>query len=343
MTSTEIPFLEACRGQVPATTPIWIMRQAGRILQPYRKLRQNHGAISTLFNTPELATEITLMPIEMLGVDAAILFTDLVTPLAALGCEYTYAPGPVFSSPTRTTAGIAALRPVVPEEDLGFVLETVRMVRRALPPSIPLIGYAGAPFTLATWIVEGGSSKDFPAFRGMIHKDPALAHQLLDKLSDLVADFLQAQIAAGAQAVQLFDTSVGLLSPSQFGEFALPYLQRICARIAPLNTPIIYFSLAANHNFSHFKQVGADVLGLDWRIEMKHAQTQFDDIMPFQGNLDPCVLYGSEESIINEAHRILQQAKGHPHIFNLGHGVFPDTPYENVKLLVDTVHQFADK
>lgn len=319
------------------------MRQAGRILKPYRELRQQHGQISTLFNTPDLATEITLMPIEMLGVDAAILFTDLVTPLAALGCEYTYAPGPVFARPTRTAADIAALRTVVPEEDLGFVLETVRLVRQALPPAVPLIGYAGAPFTLASWLVEGGTSKDFPAFRGMLYSDPELAHKLLNLLCDLVADFLRAQIEAGAQALQIFDTSIGLLSPSQFAEFALPYLQRICRQLAPLNTPIIYFPLAASHNLPQFSQVGADVLGLDWRTDFSLARTYVGNIMPLQGNLDPCVLYGSEDCIIAEAQRILEQAQGHPHIFNLGHGVYPDTPYENVKLLVETVHQFVNR
>ena len=343
MTTTQIPFLQACNGRVPATTPIWIMRQAGRILKPYRELRHRHGSISTLFNTPELATQITLMPIDMLGVDAAILFTDLVTPLAALGCEYTYAPGPVFSRPIRTAAEIAALRPVDPEENLGFVLETVRMVRKALPTGVPLIGYAGAPFTLATWMVQGGTSKDFPAFRGMLHNDPLLAHDLLDKLGRLVADFLQAQIEAGAQVVQIFDTSAGLLSPRQFEEFALPNLQRICQHLAPMNTPIIYFPLAAAHNISYFSKVGANVIGLDWRLDFNQAQTHLGSSIPLQGNLDPCVLYGTEATIVAETHRILQSAKGHPHIFNLGHGVFPDTPYENVKLLVDTVHQFTNE
>ena len=343
MPTTEIPFLQVCNGKIPAKTPIWIMRQAGRILKPYRELRQHHGSISTLFNTPELATEITLMPVDMLGVDAAILFTDLVTPLAALGCDFTYDPGPVFSQPIRSAADIAALRPVAPEEDLDFVLDTVRMVRRALPETVPLIGYAGAPFTLASWIVEGGSSKDFPAFRGMIHSDPALAHNLLDKLTVLVTDFLRAQIDAGAQAVQIFDTSAGLLSTSQYAEYALPYLQRICRQLAPHRTPIIYFPLAANHNIAQFSQAGADVIGLDWRMDLEQARTHLGESTPLQGNLDPCALYGTEESIVAETNRILESSKDRPHIFNLGHGVFPDTPYENVKLLVETVHQFSNK
>lgn len=318
------------------------MRQAGRILKPYRELRQRHGSLLTLFKTPELAAEITLMPVDLLGVDAAILFTDLVTPLEALGCELTYAPGPIFDHPIRSAADIDGLRnPVVLEDDLAYVLETARLARSALPPAVPLIGYAGGPFTLATWLVEGGHAKDFPAFRRMIHSNPDLARRLLDLLSDLVDRFLCAQIEAGAQAVQIFDTSIGLLSPTQFNEFALPYVQRVCRSLASLNAPIIYFPLAGAQNLSCFGRVGAHVLSLDWRIDLDAAYELFGDSMPLQGNLDPCALYGSEASIAAAAQRVLEQGRGRPHIFNLGHGVYPDTPYEKVKLLVDVVHQFA--
>lgn len=319
------------------------MRQAGRILKPYRALRQRHGSLLTLFKTPELAAEITLMPVDLLGVDAAILFTDLVTPLEALGCELTYAPGPVFARPVRSAADVNGLRNPVPEDDLAYVLEAARLAHNALPPVVPLLGYAGGPFTLATWLVEGSHAKDFPAFRRMIHSDPDLAHRLLDLLSDLVGRFLRAQIKAGAQAVQLFDTSIGLLSPAQFKEFALPYVQRVCRRLAPLNAPIIYFPLAGAQHLSCFGRVGAHVLSLDWRIDLDAAYGLFGDAMPLQGNLDPCALYGSDASLAAAAQRILAQGwgRGRPHIFNLGHGVYPDTPYEKVKLLVDAVHQFG--
>lgn len=317
------------------------MRQAGRILKPYRQLRQRHRSLLTLFKTPELAAEITLMPVELLGVDAAILFTDLVTPLEALGCELTYAPGPVFSRPIRSAADIASLRNPVPEDDLAYVLEAARLVRDALPPTVPLIGYAGGPFTLATWLVEGGHAKDFPAFRRMLHSNPALAHRLLDLLSELASRFLRAQIAAGAQAVQIFDTSIGLLSPAQFNEFALPYLQRVCRSLAALDAPVIYFPLAGAQNLPSFGRVGAHVLSLDWRIDLAAAYGLFGNTMPLQGNLDPCALYGSAASIAGAAQRILEQGRGRPHIFNLGHGVYPDTPCEKVKALVEAVHQFA--
>ena len=342
MSNNVAPFLQACQGRVTQNTPIWIMRQAGRILKPYRDLRQEHGSILKLFTTPELAAEITLMPIEMLGVDAAILFTDLVTPLEPLVGGLSYDPGPVFADPIRSATQIDTLRTITPEEDLKYVLDTAQLVRQALPPTVPLIGYAGGPFTLATWIVEGSSSKDFPAFRRMIHGDPILAHKLLDKLSDLVINFLRAQIAAGAQAVQIFDTSIGLLSPEQFAEFALPYLKRICHSLAPLDTPVIYFPLAAAQSLTYFGQVGAQVLGLDWRIDLTQARAQFGDAITLQGNLDPCILYGSEDSIVTATQGILEKTKGRPHIFNLGHGVFPDTPYEKVKLLVETVQKFAN-
>ena len=343
MDNTQSPFLMACLGQVPDTTPIWIMRQAGRILQPYRELRRRHNSISTLFNSPELAADITLMPIDLLGVDAAILFTDLPTPLAALGCEFTYDPGPIFARPVRTAAEVTALRQVDPEADLGFVLETVRLVRKRLPASVPLIGYAGGPFTLAAWLVEGHSSKDFPALRGMLHADPDLAHELFERLTDLVCNYLEAQIRAGAQAVQIFDTSVGLLSPAQYDTFALPYLQRICKHLSPLTIPIIYFPLAAAQSLSRFSKVGATVLSIDWRTDLDVARASFGANFPLQGNLDPCSLYGTEESMIAAVQRILAQSEGQPHIFNLGHGVFPDTPYPMVKLLVETVHEFSRK
>ena len=343
MNNAQSRFLVACSGQVPDIMPIWIMRQAGRILQPYRDLRRQHGSISTLFNSPELAADITLMPIDLLGVDAAILFTDLPTPLAALGCKFTYDPGPVFARPVRTAAQVAALRHVDPEADLGFVLETVRLARGRLPASVPLIGYAGGPFTLAAWLVEGGGSRDFPALRGMLHADPDLAHVLFERLTELVCNYLVAQIRACAQAVQIFDTSIGLLSPAQYDTFALPYLQRVCKHLAPFAVPIIYFPLAAAQSLIRFSQVGADVLSVDWRTDLDTARACFGANRPLQGNLDPSALYGSEENLVAAVRRILAQSEGRPHIFNLGHGVFPDTPCEMVKLLVETVHDFSRK
>lgn len=334
------PFLQACRGQVPEVTPIWLMRQAGRILKPYRELREKYRSLEPLFTTPELAAEITLMPIRLLEVDAAILFTDLVTPLVPMGCSCHYRPGPVLARPVRTRKEVEKLRPVCVETDLAFVLESIRLVRRELPPDIPLIGYAGAPFTLASWAVEGKSSRDFSTFRRLLYADPETAHLLLDKVTQVIADFLVAQIRSGAQAIQLFDTSVGILSPTDFQRFALPYLQRLFAALASEQVPRLYFPLASDHLLLWLGQIGADVLSLDWRTDLAQAFASFPELA-LQGNLDPCALFAPAEELVAQAQAILRVARGHPHIFNLGHGVLPETPFDQVRRLVDAVHNFS--
>jgi uroporphyrinogen decarboxylase len=334
-------FLRACRGESTPSTPIWIMRQAGRVLKPYRDLRAQHESIQTLFTTPDLAAEITLMPIELLDVDAAILFTDLVTPLGPLGSPFTYAPGPVFSSPIRSRQDLDQLRIVDPETDLDYVMKTIDLVCSQLPKHIPLIGYAGSPFTLATWLVEGRSAKDFPAFRAMMFNDPTLAHDLLSKLTDLVISFLKAQVHHGAQAIQIFDTSVGVLSPAAFADFVLPYLQRINSELEGLGVPRIYFPLGAAHSQQHFAHVGSDVLSIDWRLDIDQVYQMLGQSGVIQGNLDPCVLYAHQETIESEVQTTLNKVAGRPHIFNLGHGLQPDMPYENVRFLVDAVHRLS--
>lgn len=336
-------FLTACSGQIPDVTPVWLMRQAGRILPPYRALREKHSSIQTLFTTPELATEITLMPVSMLGVDAAILFTDLVTPLEAMGCPFSYSPGPVFEHPVRTREDVERLRPINVADDLPFVPEIIRLVRGELPPTVPLIGYGGSPFTLATWLVEGKGSKDFSMFRRLLYADPELAHLLLGKLTEGIISFLRSQVEAGAQALQIFDTSVGLLSPDAFQQFVRPYLQRVFAALGELGVPRIYFPLAAPHLMPFVGDLGADVLSIDWRIDLENAFQRFSPGLALQGNLDPCTLYASPDRLAEQVRAILRCARGRPHIFNLGHGVLPDMPYDNVRRLVETVHQFADE
>ncbi|MFA6109930.1 MAG: uroporphyrinogen decarboxylase [Candidatus Latescibacterota bacterium] len=334
------PFLRACRGEPAASTPVWLMRQAGRILPPYRELREKVGSIESLFTTPELAAQVTLMPVELLGVDAAILFTDLVTPLAPMGCPFEYRPGPVFARPVRTRQEVLELRPINTEADLPFVVETVQLVRRALPAGIPLIGYAGAPFTLATWAVEGKGAKDFSAFRAMLYQDPGTAHLLLDRLTEVAIEFLRAQIRAGAEAVQVFDTSVGVLSAAGFARFGLPYLQRVFAALADAKVPRIYFPLAGSHLLALAGQTGADVLSLDWRVDLAEAFRAFPGI-PLQGNLDPCALLAPVDELLIQARTVLEAARGQAHVFNLGHGVLPETPLDNVRRLVDAVHEFG--
>ena len=340
-TESESVFLQACSGKVADFTPVWLMRQAGRILAPYRALREKHGSIHHLFNTPELAAEITLMPVDLLGVDAAILFTDLVTPLQAMGCDFTYAPGPVFEHPLRTLRDVEGLRQIDSASDLDFVMETIRLVRAELPPAVPLIGYGGSPFTLATWAVEGRSAKDFTQFRSMLYAAPQLAHHLLIRLTDMLIDFLRSQVRAGVQAIQLFDTSVGLLSQTDYREFVLPYLQRIFTALAEDGVPRIYFPLAAPHLLSMAGETGADVLSLDWREDLGTAFDRFSPDLVLQGNLDPCALYAPREQLIDQVRTILTCATDRPHIFNLGHGILPDTPFDQARLLVDTVHELS--
>ena len=314
------------------------MRQAGRILAPYRRLKEKTGSILTLFRTPELAAEITLMPVEMLHVDAAILFADILTPVDPMGCSVSFQPGPVMS-PIRTRGDVEALRIIDSDTDLAYVAETISLILPALPPDVPLIGFAGSPFTLAAYLAEGGTSKDFTQFRRMFRSDPDSAHLLLSKLSDVAIDYLSMQVRAGVQVVQLFDTWIGLLSASDFQQLALPYLRRIFDALEPLGVPRIYFGNGAGHFLSHLPETGADVLSLDWRVDLGAAFKLFGDPpIPLQGNLDPCVLFGSRQQVESAAREILEVTEGRPHIFNLGHGVQPDTPYDNVKALVDTVH-----
>ena len=335
-------FLQTCQRQLPAVKPIWLMRQAGRILKPYRDLKARTGSILELFKDPALATEITLMPVEILQVDAAILFADILTPVEPMGCEIEFKPGPIFAQPVRTLADIENLRTIQTQEAIPFVLETIGLVRGALPPSVPLIGFAGAPFTLATYMVEGGGAKTFTMFRRMLYSDPAAAHLLLEKLTEVVIDYLRAQIGAGVQTVQIFDTWIGALSRPAFEQTILPYLQRIFAALEDLQVPRIYYANDASHILSLLPEIGADIYSIDWRQDIAQTFKLFKGKKILQGNLDPCTLFGSPASIIRETQELLKKTRGIPHIFNLGHGVLPDTPIDNVKLLIDTVHEFGE-
>ena len=333
------PFLQACSGSVPSTTPIWLMRQAGRILKPYRELKEKTGSIMEMFKTPAVAAEVTLMPIRELGVDAAILFADIMTPLEPMGCQIDFNPGPVFSEPVRTASSIEALEMIDSGRQLPHVMETIQRVRSELPPDIPLIGFAGSPVTLATYMAEGGSAKSFTQFRRLLQSDPEAADTLLSKLTDVAIDYLQAQVEAGVQAIQLFDTWVGALSRKGFQLHALPHLRRIFAALEELNLPRIYFPLDATHLLPMLPETGADVFSVDWRLDMADAFSTLPGY-PLQGNLDPVTLHAPADVIVRETSEILEQCKGRPHVFNLGHGVLPDTPVESVRLLVETVHQF---
>jgi uroporphyrinogen decarboxylase len=335
------PFLAACGGSLPATTPIWLMRQAGRILKPYRDIRARTGSLEVMFKSPDLATEITLMPVEQLNVDAAILFADLVTPLEPMGFDFCYDPGPVFSNPVRCAQDVARLKPIDVESDLPFLPQIVRQVCDALPSEVPLIGYGGGPFTLASWAVEGTGAKDFPIFRSLRHAEPIVVEDLMQKLTTALVSYLRSQVQAGARALQIFDTSIGLLSTLDFERFALPHLQRVFAELESCRVPRIYFGLGASHLLPLIKRVGADVVSIDWRIPPSQAYEILGDATPLQGNLDPCALLGGEENLVSEAQRIVDDVGDRPHIFNLGHGLLPNTPVEMVRRLVEVVHDYS--
>ncbi len=330
-------FLRACRRESVDVTPIWIMRQAGRYLPEYRQLREKHPMLE-LCTSPELAAEVTLMPLRRFELDAAILFSDLTIPFLAMGVPFTLKEnvGPVIAHPLRTAEDVTALRVMEPEEDLPFVMESIRLLRQGL--NVPLIGFAGAPFTLAAYLVEGGASRDYSRVRALMYSQPQLWNTLLSLLAENVVRFLKAQIEAGAQAVQLFDSWVGAVSPVTYRRHLLPVMQRIVGDLKPLGAPIIYFGTGTASLLEAMRETGADVIGVDWRIPLDEAWQQLGECA-IQGNMDPAVMLASADVVRAEAQDVLQRAGGRKgHIFNLGHGVLPETPVENVQVLIDTVH-----
>jgi uroporphyrinogen decarboxylase len=333
-------FLRACRREPVDCTPIWLMRQAGRYMAEYRAIRERHSFLE-MVKTPELAAEVTLQPVRAFDIDAAIIFADILPPLEGMGLDLTFekGEGPVIHNPLRTPADIAALRQPDPRETTAFTLEAIRMVRRELDGRIPLIGFSGAPFTLASYAIEGGSSRDFRTTKKLMYGEPVAWHELMGKLTRLVSDYLRTQIEAGAQAVQLFDSWAGALAPLDYQEYVLPYVQQCIAAVEASGVPIIYFGVEMSGMLSLLRHTGAHVLGADWRIALDDAWAQVGPGVALQGNLDPAVLFAPWPEIERRAADILARAAGREgHIFNLGHGILTETPVENVKRLVEYVH-----
>lgn len=345
-------FLKACRGEETEYTPIWIMRQAGRYLPEYRAIRGKADFL-TMCKTPELAAEVTLQPIDILNVDAAILFSDILIPLEPMGMEleFTENVGPVFGNPVRDKAGVDALSVPEMEETVGFVMETIKILRRELEGRVPLIGFSGAPFTLATYMIEGGSSKNFLHTKSMIYQAPELYAALMDKIRDTVIAYLKAQIMAGAQAVQIFDTWAGVLSPGDFKDHAFKYVKEIISGLRAWQesegrrqVPVIYFVGQTAGLLEEIKTSGADVIGVDWRINLDDAVKRVGNDISVQGNLDPCALFLPEDRLEERVKDVLNRASStRGHIFNLGHGVLPETPRDNVIALVEMVHRLSGK
>jgi uroporphyrinogen decarboxylase len=332
-------FLKACRREPVDRTPVWFMRQAGRYMPEYRALREKHSLLE-LCRTPELAVEVTLQPIHAFGFDAAILFSDLLIPLEPLGVPFDFqaGEGPVIASPLRTASDVAALRRFEPREELGMVLEAVRLLRREL--AVPLIGFAGAPFTLASYAIEGGHSTSFARTKELMYEDSATWHRLASHLAAVVADYLRAQVEAGAQAVQLFDSWIGALDEADYREFALPHVRHIFESLADLDVPKIHFGTGTGHLLAAQRDAGGTVIGVDWRTPIDEGWRRVGDGVAVQGNLDPTLLFAPRERLLGRVDDVLRRAGGRAgHVFNLGHGILPETSPEAVKAVVDHVHE----
>jgi uroporphyrinogen decarboxylase len=320
-------------------TPVWFMRQAGRYMAEYRAVRERHDLLE-ICRTPDLAVEVTLQPVRALGVDAAILFSDLLLPLEPLGVPFHFAAGegPVVDAPVRGAADIARLRRFDPREELKHVLDAIRLLRRELEGKVPLIGFAGAPFTLASYAVEGGRSTQFAATKALMYSDPRAWHALAERLADVVGDYLRAQAEAGAQALQVFDSWVGALDADDYREFVLPHLRAVFARVGGL-VPTIHFGTGTQHLLGLQREAGGDVIGLDWRVPLDEGWRAAGERGAVQGNLDPVALLGPRDRLLARVDEVLRRAGGRSgHIFNLGHGILPATPVESVKAVVDHVH-----
>ncbi|MEJ2667880.1 MAG: uroporphyrinogen decarboxylase [Deinococcales bacterium] len=329
-------FLRAARGEDTERAPIWVMRQAGRYLPEYRVLKRRHS-FWELVRTPELAVEVSLQPVTRFGLDAAILFSDIMTPLPPMGVSIEFDPGPVFAEPVRDADAVDALRVPEPGELAPFVADALRALRASSP--VPVIGFAGAPLTLAAYAVEGGGSKDFAAFRGFLRAQPEAAQALLEKLTEVTVRYLRMQVEAGAQAVQLFDSWAGLLDEPGYRRFGLPYARRVLDALAGTGAPRIYLAVGAGHLYGAIAELGADVVSVDWRRPLAAVRRELKAPC-LQGNLDPAALLGPVGALEREAQEVLLSGLGGAHIFNLGHGILPQTDPEAVDRLVDVVRGF---
>jgi len=329
-------FLAAVRGVSGERAPIWLMRQAGRYLPEYLAVKATSSFLE-MTRTPEIAAEITLQPLRRFPLDAAIIFSDIMTPLEALGIAIEFTPGPKIAAPLRSRAQVEAL--ALREEIAPFVGEALRLVKAALPGDVGLIGFAGTPLTLAAYLIEGGGSKEYAAFRQFLRSDPDVVHLLLEKLTELTIAYLRGQIAAGADAIQLFDSWAGLHDEPTYRTFGLPYYVRIMDALADSGAARMFFALGASHLMGAIAEIPCDVVSVDWRTDLRLARAQLPG-RALQGNLDPAFLYASRDALAAEAKRILTAGLGGAHIFNLGHGIWPDAPIDAVAHLIDTVHGF---
>ncbi len=333
-------MLAAARREPADLTPIWFMRQAGRCLAGYRALRETYD-ILTITRTPELCARVTLMPVEEFGVDAAVMYADIMLPLIGMGVPFSIDPGigPMIHEPVRTEADVAALRVVDPRDATPDLFEAIKLVRRELDGKTAVVGFAGGPFTVASYMIEGKPTKEFSRTKAMLHGEPELWHRLMSTLTEVTISYLVAQVEAGAQMIQLFDSWAGALSVSAYEEMVLPYSRRILETVGGMGVPTIHFGTTTSHLLEPMARCGSDVISVDWRLPLDEAWRRIGD-RGIQGNLDPGVMLAPFAVIAREARQILALAGGRPgHIFNLGHGVLPETPSDNLKRLAELVHE----
>jgi uroporphyrinogen decarboxylase len=345
-------FLRACRREATERTPVWMMRQAGRYMAEYREIRAQHGFLE-MCRTPELAVEVTMQPVDLVGVDAAILFSDILVVFPGMGLDLTFAKGegPVIHNPVRTVDDIRKLRISDPLEDTGYVMETLRILRGELKDKVPLIGFGGAPFTLASYMIEGHGTRDYEYTKALMWSDPVAWDELMTKISDTVIAYLSAQIDAGAQVIQVFDSWVGYVAPRDYERSVLPYTKRVVDalkahgdKVVPDGVPIIHFPNGATSMLDLAQQAGGDVLGIDWRLDMKKAVEQIDERFAIQGNIDPVALFAPDDELERMVVEILEAVGTRPgHIFNLGHGIHKTSDPEKARTMIRFVHEHSER
>ncbi len=336
-------LLRAARGEQTERIPVWMMRQAGRILPEYRAVREKAGSFIQLATNPELAAEVTIQPVDILGVDAAIIFSDILVIPEAMGLPYIMEErvGPIFPNIIQSMADVEKLRIADPEHDLKYVLDAIKIVKKELSGRVPLIGFAGAPFTLLCYMIEGRGSKTFSKAKKALYTDPVLSHALLQKITDSTILYLKAQIAAGANLVQIFDSWAGILSPEQYRIYSLPYITQICDAITEV--PVTVFAKGAFFAREEMGKLNCEVIGLDWNMDVAESRKLIGGNKTLQGNLDPCVLYGSFDEIRNQTKIMIDAFGKQRYIANLGHGVYPDTNPDNVRCFIDAVKEFGSR
>jgi uroporphyrinogen decarboxylase len=334
-------ILRAARGEKTERTPVWLMRQAGRVLPEYREVRAKMGGFIELVKTPEFAAEVTIQPVDILGVDAAIIFSDILVIPEAMGLPYTMveARGPWFEQTVKSEADINKLRVADGENDLSYVCDAIRLTKTALAGRVPLIGFAGAPWTLLAYMVEGSGSKTFSRAKKFLYTEPRLAHMLLEKITQSTIHYLKAQVNAGADMLQIFDSWAGILSPAQYREFALPYISDICNALQGI-VPVTVFAKDAFFVREDLGKLKCNTIGLDWTMDVAESRKLIGDEKTLQGNADPCLLYADYETIKTETEKMLRAFGPSKHIANLGHGLYPDLEKEKVKFFVDTIKNF---